>query len=140
MNENGSLREALARSLAPAIVDEVLLFPWIDKAVAIVPEDQIAAAIGRSGENAKQASELNSISIEVMTRKDLESQIEEARTQFSLQLGATPQAVDTLIEKGVIYLDDVAIMDEEELARAVDIEVATARHWVAIADQATRDT
>jgi len=51
-------KELLANALAPAAVRRVEAFPEEGRLVAIVPEDQISLAIGRSGQNARLAAAL----------------------------------------------------------------------------------
>jgi len=51
-------KELLAHALAPASVRRVEAFPEEGRLVAVVPEDQISLAIGRSGQNARLAAAL----------------------------------------------------------------------------------
>ena len=70
-------------ALQPAEVDEVILCKMMGRAIVLVAEDQLSLAIGRRGQNVRLASKLCKWDIEIMTREELEQQIERAVTGFS---------------------------------------------------------
>src|SRR5262245_8357452 len=106
MHESGSFEDAIAKSLTQAEVEEVLIFPWVSSADGLVRDDRVTQAIGRRGEHAKRASQLHSIDIEVMTRRELVDQIHTVRNQFLMTPGATFDLADRLVENGIIYMED----------------------------------
>jgi len=56
--------EYIANSLSPAKVAEVKIMPK-NKAVALVPEDQLSLAIGKNGQNVRLAAKLTGWKIDV---------------------------------------------------------------------------
>jgi len=60
----------IANSLAPAKILEVKILPK-NKALAIVPEDQLSLAIGRDGQNVRLAAKLTGWKIDVKSQESL---------------------------------------------------------------------
>lgn len=57
----------IARALSPAKVEHVVLNDKENKAVVVVPDDQLSLAIGKGGQNVRLASQLTEWAIELMT-------------------------------------------------------------------------
>ena len=55
----------------------------LGRAIVLVREDQLSLAIGRRGQNVRLASKLCGWDIEIMTREELDEQIERAVGGFS---------------------------------------------------------
>jgi len=68
----------IANSLSPAKVLEVKIMPK-NKALAVVPEDQLSLAIGKDGQNVRLAAKLTGWKIDVKTEDQIE--IEEKETK-----------------------------------------------------------
>jgi len=66
----------IASALSPAKVLEVRMGPK-NKAIAIVPEDQLSLAIGRDGQNVRLAAKLTGWKIDVKTSTESEARTEE---------------------------------------------------------------
>jgi N utilization substance protein A len=67
----------IANALKPAEISHIELEPSTRKALVIVDEDQLSLAIGRKGQNVRLASKLASWEIDIMTRAELESSMNE---------------------------------------------------------------
>ncbi len=63
----------IANALKPAEISHIELEPSTKKALVIVDEDQLSLAIGRKGQNVRLASKLAGWEIDIMTRAELES-------------------------------------------------------------------
>ncbi len=63
----------IANSLSPAKVLEVKIMPK-NKALAIVPEDQLSLAIGKDGQNVRLAAKLTGWKIDVRSQETIEEQ------------------------------------------------------------------
>ena len=61
----------------------MILCQMLGRAIVLVREDQLSLAIGRRGQNVRLASKLCGWDIEIMTREELEQQIERAVAGFS---------------------------------------------------------
>jgi len=68
--------EFIANALAPVKVSEVRIKPK-NKALAIVPEDQLSLAIGKDGQNVRLAAKLTGWKIDVRTPETAEEEIPE---------------------------------------------------------------
>ena len=73
----------IPNALQPAEVDEVILCKMLGRAIVLVREDQLSLAIGRRGQNVRLASKLCGWDIEIMTREELEEQLNQAVVGFS---------------------------------------------------------
>jgi N utilization substance protein A len=65
--------EYIANALSPAKVLEVRILPK-NKALAIVPDDQLSLAIGRDGQNVRLAAKLTNWKIDVKSKSELEKE------------------------------------------------------------------
>ena len=72
----------IPNALQPAEVEEVILCQMFGRAIVLVREDQLSLAIGRRGQNVRLASKLCVWDIEIMTREELDEQIEQAVVGF----------------------------------------------------------
>jgi len=66
----------IANSLSPAKILEVKIMPK-NKALCIVPEDQLSLAIGRDGQNVRLAAKLTGWKIDVKTQEEVEKEKED---------------------------------------------------------------
>ena len=73
----------IPNALQPAEVEEVILCQMLGRAIVLVQEDQLSLAIGRRGQNVRLASKLCGWDIEIMTREELDEQIEQAVAGYS---------------------------------------------------------
>jgi N utilization substance protein A len=65
--------EYISNSLSPAKVLEVKILPK-NKALAIVPDDQLSLAIGKDGQNVRLAAKLTNWKIDVKSKSELEKE------------------------------------------------------------------
>jgi len=76
----------VANSLSPAKVLDVKIMPK-NKALAIVPEDQLSLAIGKDGQNVRLAAKLTGWKIDVRSQEKLkEEELEEIKEEKSASL------------------------------------------------------
>jgi N utilization substance protein A len=71
----------IANALSPAKVLEVRILPQ-NKALAIVPDDQLSLAIGKDGQNVRLAAKLTGWRIDVKTLKQFEAEKELSEEEF----------------------------------------------------------
>jgi N utilization substance protein A len=84
------LQVLIPNALQPAEVEEVILCQMIGKAIVLVREDQLSLAIGRRGQNVRLASKLSGWDIEIMTREELDSEIERASPSWKGSIRRSP--------------------------------------------------
>jgi N utilization substance protein A len=133
-------------ALQPAEVDEVILCQMLGRGIVLVREDQLSLAIGRRGQNVRLASKLCGWDIEIMTREELDQQIERAVTGFSSIEGLDESVAERLVGEGFLSYDDLSVIEPDDLmemgglsAEAVDKIVAEAEKRASMAEVAAAD-
>jgi transcription termination/antitermination protein NusA len=105
----------IPNALQPAEVDEVILCQMLGRAIVLVREDQLSLAIGRRGQNVRLASKLCGWDIEIMTREELDEQIEQAVVGFSELEGVTDELAEKLVGEGYLTYDDLEVIEPDAL-------------------------
>jgi transcription termination/antitermination protein NusA len=140
------LQVLVPNALQPAEVDEVILCQMLGRGIVLVREDQLSLAIGRRGQNVRLASKLCGWDIEIMTREELDQQIERAVTGFSSIEGLDESVAERLVGEGFLSYDDLSVIEPDDLmemgnlsAEAVDTIVAEAENRASMAEVAAAD-
>ena len=143
---NDDLQVLVPNALQPAEVDEVILCQMLGRGIVLVREDQLSLAIGRRGQNVRLASKLCGWDIEIMTREELDQQIERAVTGFSTIAGLDESVAERLVGEGFLSYDDLSVIEPDDLmemggldAETVDAIVAEAEARAAQAEAAAAD-
>lgn len=105
----------IPNALQPAEVEEVILCSMLGRAVVLVREDQLSLAIGRRGQNVRLASKLCGWDIEIMTREELDEQIERAIGGFCSIEGLDATLAEKLVAEGYMSFDDLSIIEPDAL-------------------------
>ncbi len=111
----------IPNALQPAEVEEVILCRMLGRAIVLVREDQLSLAIGRRGQNVRLASKLCGWDIEIMTREELEDQLEQAVAGFSAVEGVADELADRLVGEGFLSYDDLSVIEPEDLMQMGDL-------------------
>lgn len=110
-------------ALAPAEVSSIVVDEDKHSMDVVVEEEQLAQAIGRSGQNVRLASELTGWNLNIMTVEEAEQKNEEEYTAirqlFIQKLDVDEEVADILIQEGFSTLEEVAYVP---LAEMLDIE------------------
>lgn len=139
------------RALAPARVSKVISYPEQRVMTAIVDEDQLSLAIGRSGQNVRLASQLIGWEVNLFGSRDwLERGAEQAlfggggtdeefeSTDFPLrELGLAPATLAALAAAGYTTFFDVIDLEREDLLRIPAIGPAEADALLTLIDEMT---
>jgi N utilization substance protein A len=140
------LQVLVPNALQPAEVDEVILCQMLGRGIVLVREDQLSLAIGRRGQNVRLASKLCGWDIEIMTREELDQQIERAIMGYSSIEGLDDSLAEKLVGEGFLSYDDLSVIEPDDLmemgglsAEAVDGIVAEAEKRAAMAEVAAAD-
>jgi N utilization substance protein A len=143
---NDDLQVLVPNALQPAEVDEVILCQMLGRGIVLVREDQLSLAIGRRGQNVRLASKLCGWDIEIMTREELDQQLERAIVGFSSIAGLEESLAEKLVGEGFLSYDDLSVIEPDDLmemgglsAEAVDAIVAEAEKRAAMAEVAAAD-
>lgn len=110
-------------ALAPAEVSSIVVDEDKHSMDVVVEEEQLAMAIGRSGQNVRLASELTGWNLNIMTVEEAEQKSEEEynsiRQIFMQKLDVDEEVADILIQEGFSTLEEVAYVP---LAEMLDID------------------
>ncbi len=120
----------IVNALAPAEVSKVVLDEEDERVEVVVPDEQLSLAIGRRGQNVRLASQLTGWQIDIIT----ESQDSERRQrEFAERTSLFQEALDVdeviaqlLVTEGFAAVEDIAWVDENELATIEGFDEDTA--------------
>jgi N utilization substance protein A len=132
---NDDLQVLVPNALQPAEVDEVILCQMLGRGIVLVREDQLSLAIGRRGQNVRLASKLCGWDIEIMTREELDQQIERAIAGFSSIEGLDESVAERLVGEGFLSYDDLSVIEPEDLMEMGDLTAEQVDAIVAEAEQ-----
>jgi len=110
-----NMESLIPNALQPAEVEEVILCQMFGRAIVLVREDQLSLAIGRRGQNVRLASKLCVWDIEIMTREELDEQIEQAIAGFTALEGMSDELAEQLVGEGFLSYDDLSVIEPEVL-------------------------
>ncbi|BCB27634.1 transcription termination/antitermination protein NusA [Sulfurimicrobium lacus] len=106
-------------ALAPAEVSSIVVDEDKHSMDVVVEEEQLAMAIGRSGQNVRLASELTGWNLNIMTVEEAEKKHEEEYTSirkiFIEKLDVDEELADILIQEGFSTLEEVAYVPLSEM-------------------------
>ncbi len=105
----------IPNALQPAEVEEVILCKMLGRAIVLVREDQLSLAIGRRGQNVRLGSKLSGWDIEIMTREELEEQLNQAVVGFSSLEGVSDELAERLVGEGFLYYSDLEVIEPDDL-------------------------
>jgi N utilization substance protein A len=106
-------------ALAPADVSSIVVDEEKHSMDVVVDEDNLAIAIGRSGQNVRLASELTGWAINLMTVEESQKKSEEEhgsiRKLFMEKLDVDEEVADILIEEGFSTVEEIAYVPLNEM-------------------------
>ncbi|WP_455232389.1 transcription termination factor NusA [Geopseudomonas aromaticivorans] len=106
-------------AMSPAEVAAIIVDEDTHTMDIAVAEDNLAQAIGRSGQNVRLASQLTGWTLNVMTEADIQAK-QQAETGDILQLfvdelGVDAELAEVLVEEGFTTLEEIAYVPMEEM-------------------------
>lgn len=111
--------QLVINAMAPADVASILVDEDAHAMDVAVAEDNLAQAIGRSGQNVRLASELTGWRINVMTEAEAEAkrdqEIDSLVEHFVQHLGIETDIAQLLVEEGFTSIEEVAYVPVEEM-------------------------
>jgi len=106
-------------ALAPAEVSSIVVDEEKHSMDIVVDEDNLAQAIGRSGQNVRLASELTGWELNLMTveesRQKQEEEQNNTRAVFIEKLDVDEEVADILVQEGFSSLEEVAYVPINEM-------------------------
>lgn len=125
----------ITNALQPAEIEEVILCQMMGRAIVLVREDQLSLAIGRRGQNVRLASKLCGWDIEIMTREELEEQIERAVGAFSSMEGVSDELAEALVGEGYLSYDDLSVIEPDALMEMGGLTLDQAEQIAELAEE-----
>src|SRR5690606_27026086 len=105
---------------APAEVSSIVVDEDAHSMDVVVSEDQLAQAIGRSGQNVRLASELTGWTLNILTEEEAAQKHEEehskTRNLFMEKLDVDEEVADILVEEGFSTLEEIAYVPLAEMS------------------------
>ena len=116
-------------ALAPAEVSSIVVDEEKHSMDVVVDEDQLAQAIGRSGQNVRLASELTGWQLNIMTVDEAKSKSEVEfsgiRTLFMEKLDVDEEVADILVQEGFSTVEEVAYVPLTEMLEIEALDETT---------------
>jgi len=107
-------------AMAPAEVSSIVVDEDAHSMDVVVSEDQLAQAIGRSGQNVRLASELTGWTLNILTEEEAAQKHEEehskTRNLFMEKLDVDEEVADILVEEGFSTLEEIAYVPLAEMS------------------------
>lgn len=116
-------------ALAPAEVSKIKVDEESHSMDIVVDEENLAQAIGRTGQNVRLASELTGWELNLMTLEESQKKNEEeavrVRTMFMDKLDVDEEVAGILVEEGFNTLEEVAYVPISEMQEIESFDEAT---------------
>ena len=106
-------------ALAPAEVSSIVVDEEKHSMDVVVDEEQLAQAIGRSGQNVRLASELTGWNLNIMTAEEAEqksaAEAENITQEFMKKLDVDEEVAQVLVEEGFSTIEEIAYVPLSEM-------------------------
>ncbi|MGH8648361.1 MAG: transcription termination factor NusA, partial [Burkholderiales bacterium] len=116
-------------ALAPAEVSKIKVDEEAHSMDIVVDEENLAQAIGRTGQNVRLASELTGWELNIMTMEESQKKSEEestrVRTMFMEKLDVDAEVAEILVQEGFNTLEEVAYVPISEMQEIESFDEAT---------------
>lgn len=122
-------------AIAPASVSRVYIDEGAHTMELVVPDDQLAKAIGRRGQNVRLAAQLTGWRIDIYSETKHAEMLEAARNELARIDALDDAQVDQLVRAGFQSAQELADSDPAEVAAILDLDEDEARRVVEGADQ-----
>ena len=119
----------ITRALSPSKPIRVLVDDPNNRAMAILPDDQVSLAIGRGGQNRRLTSRLTGVEIEIMKESEYRKMVEEERgKEVPLEYveGLSQSMISKLQDANIHTVRDILKIGEEGLTQVKGIGEKTA--------------
>lgn len=121
-------------AIAPAQVSRVYIDDTTHTMELVVPDDQLAKAIGRRGQNVRLAAQLSGWKIDIYSETKHANMLNSAREEIQRIEGLSEGNVELLVKSGFQSAQEVADAEASEIAAVLEIEESVASAVVSAAD------
>jgi N utilization substance protein A len=121
-------------AIAPAHVSRVYIDEGTHTMELIVPDDQLAKAIGRRGQNVRLAAQLTGWKIDIHSETKHGEMLDFARNEIARVPVLDDDQIDAMVRAGFRNSQDIADADAAEIASVLGLDDAAAEDVVRAAD------
>ena len=121
-------------AIAPASVSRVYVDDVAHTMELVVPDDQLAKAIGRRGQNVRLAAQLTGWRIDIYSETRHAEIVDQARVELT-RTGLEEGVVDSLVRSGFRSAQEVADAEATEIGEILGVDEAGAAEVIEQADQ-----
>ncbi len=132
---NDSLQILIPNALQPAEIEDVILCPMLGRVIVLVRDDQLSLAIGKRGQNVRLGSKLVGWDIEVMTREELDNQLDRSVQAFADVPHLTDEVAESLVSQGFFTFDDLSVIEPDQLSELGSLTTEQVDEIIAYADE-----
>ena len=122
-------------AIAPAAVTRVYIDDGNHTMELIVPDDQLAKAIGRRGQNVRLAAQLTGWRIDIYSETKHAAVLDAARNELSRLNVLEEEQVELLVRSGFQSAQELSDADAEEVAAILEIDLDAGQAVIDSADQ-----
>ncbi|MCO4745182.1 MAG: transcription termination/antitermination protein NusA [Proteobacteria bacterium] len=122
-------------AIAPAQVSRVYIDEAAHTMELVVPDDQLAKAIGRRGQNVRLAAQLTGWRIDIESEQRHDEKLESARSELARASALSDEQVDLLVRSGFQSAQELADSEAAEVAGILGVDEAAAQTIVDAADE-----
>lgn len=130
-----TLELAICSAVSPAEIDRVICCSLPRRAIVVVPEDQLALALGKDRQNEKVATDQSGWKVEIMTDCMLDERIENALLELESIPGTNETLADWLVGEGFLSAAELSLANPVDLSESAGL---TAREVEGILSEARR--
>jgi N utilization substance protein A len=123
----------IQNALSPAQIDTVIFDPYDPRARVTVPDDQLALAIGRKGQNVRLSSRLTGYELDIMTIQEHADLRARGRAEIESLPGVGDAIVNSMLLSGFESFDDIVKRGAEDLQEIKGIGEVKAQELVEFA-------
>lgn len=134
-----SSQNFILNAVKPANASEITLCFELNKAVVVVPEDQLSLAIGRHGQNVRLAARLTDWDIEILTPAEYNQSVTNLTASLEELVKEDANLIDELLAIGIISIDDLDEVGSESLVEELGFEEEFAKKIIEIARQKVQE-
>jgi N utilization substance protein A len=132
---NDNLQVLIPNALQPAETEDVILCPMLGRVIVLVREDQLSLAIGKRGQNVRLGSKLVGWDIEVMTREELDEQLDRSVSAFSAVPHMTDELAETLVSQGFFSFADLSVIEPDQFQELSNLTDEQCQEIIEFADR-----
>ncbi|MCB9674821.1 MAG: transcription termination/antitermination protein NusA [Alphaproteobacteria bacterium] len=121
-------------AIAPAQVSRVYIDESTHTMELVVPDDQLAKAIGRRGQNVRLAAQLTGWRIDIFSESKHQQMLDNARSEIERIAGLEDGDVDVLVRAGFQSAQELADSEASEVAAILEIDEDAAQGIIESAD------